>query len=510
MVTYECERVFLQEGSIFLSIACTPTGVVTGSSDGVVRYWEVDSAIVDQSQSATEDSKGLPTASHSHHLQHSTPSFKLQNESVAAEQRLMEDTLRQLVRMRTVSTCTSRLAAQEMWRAANVVMGLLEDIGAEAKLVVAVDGTSPVVFGRIVQDPSRLTVCICGHYDVTGAGDVDGWMSDPFDLTAQDGFLIGRGVSSSKGPLIASLFAIKDLVCRGELAINIVFVIDGMQENGCKGFKEAVYANLDWFEGTGLILSSDGAWISDQHPCLIYGMRGLICLTVAVMGPLKDLHSGTHGGSFNEPLNDLVTVLSNLVDSNNMILIPGFYDDVKPLDEEEEALYHGLHFRVDEYKARNGLAAVTGGTAREVLQSCWRSPSLSVLGVSTSPSCAPSWSSLPKAASARVVIRHVPNQNPDRLVHRFRAHVAHEFAKLRSAGNSVTVTVEHVGDWWLADPSCSFYQLAEKCIQQHWDMPPMYIREGGTMPVVPFLESALGAPAIKIPISQATDGSALQ
>ncbi|CAI5952770.1 unnamed protein product [Closterium sp. NIES-64] len=510
MVTYECERVFLQEGSIFLSIACTPTGVVTGSSDGVVRYWEVDSASVDQSQSATEDSKGLPTASHSHHLPHSTPSFKLQNESVAAEQRLMEDTLRQLVRMRTVSTCTSRLAAQEMWRAANVVMGLLEDIGAEAKLVVAVDGTSPVVFGRIVQDPSRLTVCICGHYDVTGAGDVDGWMSDPFDLTAQDGFLIGRGVSSSKGPLIASLFAIKDLVCWGELAINIVFVIDGMQENGCKGFKEAVYANLDWFEGTGLILSSDGAWISDQHPCLIYGMRGLICLTVAMSGPLKDLHSGTHGGSFNEPLNDLVTVLSNLVDSNNMILIPGFYDDVKPLDEEEEALYQGLHFRVDEYKARNGLAAVTGGTAREVLQSCWRSPSLSVLGVSTSPSCAPSWSSLPKAASARVVIRHVPNQNPDRLVHRFRAHVAHEFAKLRSAGNSVAVTVEHVGDWWLADPSCSFYQLAEKCIQSHWDMPPMYIREGGTMPVVPFLEAALGAPAIKIPISQATDGSALQ
>ncbi|GJP84513.1 hypothetical protein CLOP_g14576 [Closterium sp. NIES-67] len=510
MVTYECLHVFLQEGSIFLSIACTATGVVTGSSDGVVRYWEVDTASVDQSQAATEDSRGLSSASHSHHLPHSTPSFKLQTESVAAEHRLMEDTLRQLVRMKTVSTCASRLAAQEMWRGANLVMGLLEDIGAEAKLVVAVDGTSPVVFGRIVQDPSRLTVCICGHYDVTGAGDVDGWMSDPFDLTAQDGFLVGRGVSSSKGPLIASLFAIKDLVCRGELSINIVFVIDGMQENGCKGFKEAVYSNLDWFEGTGLILSSDGAWISDHHPCLIYGMRGLICLTVSVTGPLKDLHSGTHGGTFNEPVNDLVTVLSNLVDSNNMILIPGFYDDVKPLDEEEEALYQGLHFRLEEYKVRNGLRSVTGGTPREVLQSCWRSPSLSVLGISTSPSCSPSWSSIPKAASARVVIRHVPNQNPDRLVHRFRAHVAHEFAKLRSAGNTVAVNVEHVGDWWLADPSCSFYQLAEKCIRRHWDLPPMYIREGGTMPVVPFLESALGAPAIKIPISQATDGSALQ
>ena len=109
----------------------------------------------------------------------------------------------------------------------------------------------------------------------------------------------------------------------GCLNVNVVFVFDGMQEKGCVGLREAVEANLEWFEGTGLILSSNGAWLSDDHPCLIYGMRGLICLTVEVSGPAKDLHTGTDGGAFNEPMNDLVKLLSHLVDSNNMILVPG-------------------------------------------------------------------------------------------------------------------------------------------------------------------------------------------
>lgn len=117
-----------------------------------------------------------------------------------------------------------------------------------------------------------------------------------------------------------------------------------------QGFKEAVTANAEWFEGTGLVLTASGAWVSDDQPCLTYGMRGLICLEVEVLGPKKDLHSGTHGGVFNEPTNDLVTVLSNLVDSNNMILIPGFYDDVKPMDDEEQKLYNRLQLDLDDYK----------------------------------------------------------------------------------------------------------------------------------------------------------------
>lgn len=110
----------------------------------------------------------------------------------------------------------------------------------------------------------------------------------------------------------------------------------------------------------------------------------------------------------------------------------------------------------------------------------------------------------------QICIRHVPNQDPDRLIEKIRAHAAHEFAKLRSKGNRLEVKVQHVGDWWLADPNNVFYRTAEQAIGRQWGVRPMYVREGGTMPVVPFLEKALEAPALHLPISQASDHTALQ
>eukprot|EP00850_Spirogloea_muscicola_P002699 SM000010S04337 [mRNA] locus=s10:1062363:1070596:- [translate_table: standard] len=490
LVTYECLRIFLHEGSNFLSIACTADGVLTGSSDGLVRYWEVG---VTDITSCT----GPPTPK----------TIRSQCTSGSREEHaLMEEKLRKFVRIRTFSTDKSKSAQDRAWKGAKYLMGLLEDLGAEAKLVVTVENTNPVVFGRIVQDPSKLTVAICGHYDVAEVAE-DKWTTDPFDVTAIDGYLHGRGVSDSKGPLVASIFAVKELVTSGELKANVIFIIDGMQESGSQGFREAVQANLEWFEGTGFILSASGSWFNDEYPCLTYGMRGLICLEVEVDGPAKDLHSGTDGGAFSEPMNDLVTVLSHLVDSNNMILIPGFYDDVKPLDDEEAALYEELSFQLEDYKVASGLRALAASSPKDVLLNRWRNPSLSITGID---SAAHGWSVIPRSCTARVCIRHVPDQNPERLVDKFRGHINHEFAKLRSVGNKINVRVAHVGDWWLADPNCHFYKTAEKAIEKQWGMRPMYVREGGTLPVLPFLEKVLGAPALQLPISQATDHSAPQ
>ena len=147
----------------------------------------------------------------------------------------------------------------------------------------------------------------------------------------------------------------------------------------------------------------------------------------------------------------------------------GFYSDVRAEDEAEAALYDELDFRLEEYKASCGLRALTGGSSKEVLQNRWRNPSLSIVGID---SAGGSWSTIPKSCSARICIRHVPNQSPQRLVECFQAHVGHEFAKLRSPGNSVAVRVQHIGDWWVADPNSSFYKTAEAALERQWGVRP--------------------------------------
>ncbi len=238
------------------------------------------------------------------------------------------------------------------------MLRLLESMGAEVKLAAPVEDKNPVVIGRLGRCRDKPTITFYGHYDVQPAMEPE-WVTNPFEVASVDGHYYGRGVSDNKGPILAFVYAVKEMLEAGRgdddagLPVNLAFLFEGEEENGSIGLKDAVLQNAAWFEGTQLILISNTLWLGERVPCLTYGMRGMISFSLEVRGPARDLHSGNDGGVFNEPLCDLTKLLASLVDSRGNIMVPGFYDDVR---RNHGAFMDRLdgsgEFSIDSYKVR--------------------------------------------------------------------------------------------------------------------------------------------------------------
>ena len=462
-------------------------------------------------------SPGLLTRRHTSKMELSSPEIS------ARVEREFEKALRSFVKIETVSADPDK--KQDCFQGAKFLLRLLESIGAEVKLVPTKGDKNPIVLGRIGNDPAKKTVTFYGHYDIQPAMETD-WEQNPFEMKAKDGYYLGRGVSDNKGPILAFIFAVRELleeIRHGEetqkstLPVNVVFLFEGEEENGSIGFKEAIQENIRWFDGTDAILISNTLWVGEEHPCITYGMRGMISMSVEIRGPGKDLHSGNEGGVFSEPLSDLTKVLASLVDSRSNVCVPGFYKDVKEhnLDLAMSRLKNSKEFSLEGYMKHLGVRELTAGRSEEeLLWARWCQPTLSVVDVRVGTAedddtahyrFGPTrFSVIPRAAVGKISVRFVPNQEPEKIIKRLSGHLEHEFAKLRS-GNTINVTVHSFGDWWEADPTCALVQLAERAIGDVWKESPLLVREGGTMPVASALEKLLGAPAMLLPMGQSSD-----
>lgn len=380
-------------------------------------------------------------------------------------------------------------------------------VGAERP---ASKGRNPIVLARFNSTKELApTLTFYGHYDVMPAGDLDAWKSDPWTLRAVDGHYYGRGTTDNKGPILAMVFAIKSLLARNPkgLSVNVVLVLEGEGEQGNGGFRQAVESNRYFFAGTSMILTSNSYWIGEERPCITYGMRGVVDIDVVVTGGSRNLHSGVDGGAIFEPVVDLVGILATLLDSHGEALVPGFYDDVRPLNEEDHVRLAEVKFELAEYRARTGVEKFTSSSPSELLEARWHRPSLSVSALNTSNKDN-LYSVMPCKASAKVSLRFVPDQDPDKLVEKVQKHLEIEFLKRRSR-NKLSVVCVGKGDWWLGDPKGKEFQLAARAIRSVWGVEPLYVCEGGTMPIFSFLSKTLGAPVVQVPLGQATDGAHL-
>ncbi|KAL3135302.1 hypothetical protein ABBQ32_007500 [Trebouxia sp. C0010 RCD-2024] len=431
----------------------------------------------------------------------------------------LERTLREFVRMKTVSSDPS--LREDCFRGAKYLAHLLESLGAEIKISRPVEDKNPVVIARLGRDKKKRTVTFYGHYDVQPAMERE-WTTDPFEMNAIDGYFYGRGTSDNKGPILAFIYAVKEMLEEGQgphgsLPVNVAFVFEGEEENGSVGFKDALLGNQHWLEGTQLVVISNTQWVGETMPCLTYGMRGMIALSIEVKGPERDIHSGNDGGVFNEPLSDLTKLLASLVDSRNNIMVPGFYLGVRPntLGAALQRLDKCHEFSLEGYREALGIPKLaSAANMREVLKARWCEPTLSVVDVrigdedgsgDSAYRFGPTrFSVIPRSAVGNVSIRFVPDQNADVLIAALRAHIEHEFNKLRSS-NTVSVRVKSVGDWWEADPESKLFRLAERALAREWNVQPLFVREGGTMPVASTLEKMLAAPALLVPFGQASD-----
>lgn len=450
------------------------------------------------------------------------------------ERRLMQDVLARFLSFPTVSG--SEEHRESCWQGARYLGTFLEGLGASVKLVstdvadgvkqgdevvptqfstrdakalAACSGSNPVILARFESaNPNAKTIAFYGHYDVMPA-DKTQWQSDPWTLTSIDGYLYGRGSTDNKGPIIAMVFAIKQLMeeSREGLGMNVVLVFQGEGEMSNTGFKECINTHRHWFEGTSLVLTSNSSWLGEVKPCITYGFRGMIELEVSVAGATRNLHSGVDGGAIFEPMNDLITVLGSIVDSSGVVCVPGFYEDVRPLTHEEKRLLQSVQFDVQGYHNRTGVDRFTTENSAELLESRWRQPSVSITAIETS-NISGLISVVPREASAKISVRFVPEQDPAKLERAISTHLEFELKKRRSP-NVLTVKCINKGDWWLGDPSCRHFQVAAKAVESVWGVDPDMVCEGGSMPLFSFLEKTLDAPLVQVPLGQSSGGAHL-
>lgn len=383
---------------------------------------------------------------------------------------------------------------------------LLMELGAKQTKLLPVENANPVVYSLFTGNSptkSATRVLWYAHYDVVEVNNNEQWQTEPFHLTAKDGNLYARGVTDNKGPTLAAIYAVSELYRNRELSCDVVFIIEGEEECGSIGFQSVIQenklliGNIDW------VMLSNSYWLDDETPCLNYGLRGVINASVSVTSDKPDRHSGVDGGVSKEPTMDLIQILSELVDQKtNKINIPNFYDDVLPLTETEIEIYKNIE-EASYHKTKS--------QDLKSLMAKWRNPSLTVHKIQVS---GPNNNTvIPQTAKASISIRVVPNQDLATIKKSLIEFLSQKFSQLHSE-NNFTINIFHEAEPWLGDPSNLVYKILYEKIKLNWGTPgheiePFYIREGGSIPSIRFLEKCFDAPAAQIPCGQASDNAHL-
>ncbi|XP_005092269.1 cytosolic non-specific dipeptidase isoform X1 [Aplysia californica] len=374
------------------------------------------------------------------------------------------------------------------------------------------DGTQiplpPVLLGKLGSDPKKKTLLVYGHLDVQPAEKSDGWDTEPFKLTEVDGKLYGRGSTDDKGPVLGWLNCIEALQELGMFVpVNLKFVFEGMEESGSVGLDDLIEKRkADFLQNVDYVCISDNYWLGKTKPCITYGLRGICYFSLEVECASKDLHSGLFGGTVYEAMNDLIYLMSQLADVEGQILVPGVYDSVRELTEEEEKTYGPIDFDKEEYRQDIGAKKLQKKTKAEVLMARWRYPSLSLHGIEGAFSAPGAKTVIPRKVIGKFSIRLVPDQSPEEIERLVEDYVK-GLHKKRGSPNSLKVYMGHGGRPWMSDIKDPNYVAASKAIRTVAGVDPDMTREGGSIPVTLTFQEATGKNVILLPMGACDDGA---
>lgn len=393
--------------------------------------------------------------------------------------------------LRIPSISTDPAYDADVRRCAEFVLEKMRQAGLDARLIET-EG-KPLVYGEWLQAEGKPTILFYGHYDVQPADPLELWRNPPFEPTLEnDGKqLVARGATDDKGQSYAHLKAVAAMLAeRGELPVNVKFIIEGEEESGGEAIETFVRKDA------GDLLSCDGVFISDSsmyspgQPSLIYGLKGMAYMEIRVEGPNRDLHSGSFGGAVANPGNALAYIVGQLRDpESGKIKIPGFYDDVRMIEDWEREEFAGLPFDEQAYKEAIGVDEVFGEEGYTTLERVWARPTCDVNGIFGGYTAEGAKTVLPAWAGAKVSMRLVPDQNPEDIAEKFSRYVE----SIAPKGVKVSVVCHHGGAPVLVSTEGPVVEAAMAAMGDVWQR-PVRVREGGSIPIVATFSEVLAAP----------------
>jgi acetylornithine deacetylase/succinyl-diaminopimelate desuccinylase-like protein len=401
----------------------------------------------------------------------------------------LED-LKRFLRIPSVSTDPER--EEDLERGAGWVAAALDDAGLDDVQIHATD-KHPIVTGRYTgAGADAPTVLVYGHYDVQPPDPLDEWETEPFDPTVRDGNIYARGATDNKGQLLTHVNAVGAyLEAEGELPVNVTFLIEGEEEVGSPSLAPFLEEHRDLVDADVLLVSDMAMW-DEGTPALTTGMRGLAYVEVTVEGPRRDLHSGVYGGAVGNPANALARILGSLHDEDGRVTIPGFYEEVQPVPERTRQEWEDLDLDEAAMAEELGVTELAGEAGYSTLERRWARPTLDVNGIQGGFAGEGAKTIIPAEASAKVSMRLVADQDPDRIADRFRKTVEER----APSGVSVDVEEAHHGTPVVVDRDHPAVRAGERALEGTWGRSPVAVRSGGTIPVIATFVQELDVPAV--------------
>jgi acetylornithine deacetylase/succinyl-diaminopimelate desuccinylase-like protein len=351
---------------------------------------------------------------------------------------------------------------------------------------------NPVVYGDWLGAEGAATILFYGHYDVQPVDPLELWESPPFEATIRDGEIYARGSADDKGQVFMHFKAIEaHLKQNGRLPVNMKIILEGEEEVGSEHLDDFVRSHKSEL-GADVVVISDSGMFDRGVPSMCYGLRGLVYFQLDLRGSKTDLHSGSFGGAVANPAMVLAQVLAQMKDRSGRIKIPGFYDDVVPLTEEERKAWATLPFNEKKYKKEFGIPKLFGETGYTTLERTWARPTFEINGLLSGFTGEGAKTVLPAVAMAKVSMRLVPKQHPDKIAKLFEEHVT----KITPKTVELKVTRMHGGKPWMTSYDNPFVQAAARAIEKGFGKPPVLTREGGSIPVVSTFQEELGLPSV--------------
>ena len=398
------------------------------------------------------------------------------------------DELFELLRIPSVST-----AAQfkgDVQRAAQFVRQKLEDAGVDRAEIHETDG-HPIVYAEKMVDPEAPTVLVYGHYDVQPADPLELWDSPPFEPEIRDGKIYARGACDDKGQMYMHVKALETMNAQGSIPCNLKFLIEGEEEIGSDHLSPFVEANREMLSAD-VVLISDTGIISNENPSITVGLRGMSYLEVEVTGPNRDLHSGMYGGAVANPINVLCQMIALLKDEQGRITIPGFYDKVVELSEEERQEINRAPHDDEEYMRELAVDELAGEAGYTTPERIGIRPTLDVNGMWGGYTQEGAKTVLPSKAYAKISMRLVPNQNHKEIDRLFIEHMQ----KIAPPTVKVKVTSHHGGQAAVVPSDSVGVQAASQAFEEAWGKKPFLTREGGSIPIVSLFQQTLGIDSV--------------